>query len=391
MSAKALRTKYSRMKIGIITLPLETNYGGLLQNYALQQILHKCGHEAYTIDCKFPKNAYTSNKPYKYLLFRIRQIKRRLLGRAYCPNRSIRLKIIENCEGFIQENILLTPPAINHKEYVEILKKYNFDALVVGSDQVWRPQYSPNITNGFLDFIKDEKAIKRLTYAASFGEDNWEFSEKQTNECSHLAKLFDAISVREESGVMLAKKYLGVNAEHVLDPTMLLEQENYINLVERKEEKKSPGNLFCYILDKNESINRFIQDVEQKLLLKSFQVKAQNNTGMLRKGYDIKDYIVPSPTKWLRAFMDAKVVLTDSFHGCVFSIIFNKEFWVTGNKGRGNARFDSLLKQFGLENRRIDIDKINDVDFAEPIDWERVNSIKKEWQEKSINFLKENL
>ena len=77
MSAKALRTKYSRMKIGIITLPLETNYGGLLQNYALQQILHKCGHEAYTIDCKFPKNAYTSNKPYKYLLFRIRQIKRR--------------------------------------------------------------------------------------------------------------------------------------------------------------------------------------------------------------------------------------------------------------------------------------------------------------------------
>ena len=149
------------------------------------------------------------------------------------------------------------------------------------------------------------------------------------------------------------------------------------------------GNV--YANDKNESINRFIQDVEQKLLLKSFQVKAQNNTGMLRKGYDIKDYIVPSPTKWLRAFMDAKVVLTDSFHGCVFSIIFNKEFWVTGNKGRGNARFDSLLKQFGLENRRIDIDKINDVDFAEPIDWERVNSIKKEWQEKSINFLKENL
>ena len=89
--------------------------------------------------------------------------------------------------------------------------------------------------------------------------------------------------------------------------------------------------------------------------------------------------------------MDAEMVFTDSFHGCAFSIIFNKPFWVIGNKERGNARFDSLLKQFNLENRRFDINEINKIDLTQPIDWEKVNTIKKEWQEKSLNFLKENL
>ena len=89
--------------------------------------------------------------------------------------------------------------------------------------------------------------------------------------------------------------------------------------------------------------------------------------------------------------MDAKMVFTDSFHGCVFSIIFNKPFWVIGNDYRGNARFDSLLKLFNLENRRIRISEICNIDLTEPIDWEQVNSIKKVWQEKSINFLKDNL
>ena len=89
--------------------------------------------------------------------------------------------------------------------------------------------------------------------------------------------------------------------------------------------------------------------------------------------------------------MDAKMVFTDSFHGCVFSIIFNKPFWVIGNTERGNARFDSLLKIFNLQDRLISPDDINKTDLTLPINWEKVNSIKKEWQEKSFNFLKNNL
>ena len=206
-----------------------------------------------------------------------------------------------------------------------------------------------------------------------------------------MAKLFDAISVREDSGIALCEKHLDVDAIHVLDPTLLLEKEDYIKLVEKAKEPISGGNLFCYILDNKDSIENGIKEIEQKLSLKSFQVKAKISKGTISKGEKLKDHVIPSPTKWLRAFMDAEMVFTDSFHGCVFSIIFNKPFWVIGNKERGNARFDSLLKQFNLENRRFDINEINKIDLTQPIDWEKVNTIKKEWQDKSLNFLKENL
>ena len=89
--------------------------------------------------------------------------------------------------------------------------------------------------------------------------------------------------------------------------------------------------------------------------------------------------------------MDAKMVFTDSFHGCVFSIIFNKPFWVIGNKERGNARFDSLLNLFGLESRRLDINSLENIELTAPIDWNKVNTIKREWQDKSLKFIVNNL
>lgn len=377
------------MKIGIITHPLHTNYGGLLQNYALQQVLTKLGHEAFTIN-KRHHDIYTQTWP-KRAKWRIKQIIKYLIGRKYQPTYK-GLQIIRNeCNKFINRNIHTTPPYLTQEELYNIIEDHRFNCYIAGSDQVWRPDYAENIYNDFLDFCQHQQGIKRIAYAASFGVDSWEFDEEQTKECSRLAKLFDAISVREESGLALCKKHLGVDAVHLLDPTMLLEKEEYIKLANDASEQKSEGNLFCYILDNNHRIEKAIKEIETKLSLHSFQVKAKNTSQTLKRGEDIKDYIIPSPTKWLRAFMDAKMVFTDSFHGCVFSIIFNKPFWVIGNKERGNARFDSLLKIFNLQNRMIGIEDIDKTDLTLPIDWEKVNTIKKEWQEKSFNFLKNNL
>ena len=378
------------MKVGIITQPLQTNYGGLLQNYALQQVLYELGHEVYTINRKYPFDVY-SFKLYKYLIFHIKQIIYKYIGKSYLPTKKEEFDIVKNCVKFIEDNILVTNAIISRKEYIELLKKHCFNAFVVGSDQVWRPQYSPNIMDDFFVFCQNEKNIKRIAYAASFGTSEWEFNEEETKECSRLAKLFDAISVREDSGIILCNVNLGVDAELVLDPTLLLDKEHYIKLVEKYNEEVSDGDLFCYILDDGDTINNVISDIVRSTSLKSFQVKANKSKRTLKRCEKISDYIIPSPTKWLRAFMDAKMVFTDSFHGCVFSIIFNKPFWVIGNDYRGNARFDSLLKLFNLENRRIRISEICNIDLTEPIDWEQVNSIKKVWQEKSINFLKDNL
>lgn len=371
------------MKIGIITQPLDKNYGGLLQNYALQQVLSRLGHEVYTIN---RNNLHRLN-----VIYSIKQFVRGLLGLPRDILYWEQLKIRKHCRAFVQKYIRTTELVKTPLKLPDIISKYQFDGYLSGSDQVWRPYYSENIYNDFLDFCQAEQGVKRIAYAASFGVSEWEFSEEQTQECKRLVQLFDAVSVREDSGVHLCKDYLDVDALHVLDPTLLLEKADYTKLVEDMSEPNSAGEFFCYILDNNQEIESAIQNISSKLSLKAFEVKAEKSNYSRKWGERIHDYVIPAPTKWLRAFMDAKMVFTDSFHGCVFSIIFNKPFWVIGNKNRGNARFDSLLKLFYLEDRRVDINSLESINLTAPIYWDKVNAIKREWQEKSIKFIIDNL
>lgn len=377
------------MKIGIITQPLGINYGGLLQNYALQKVLSKFGHQVYTINRN--NIGIYSRRSDILIKFYIKQFIKKYLNIPYSPTYSGFKYIRQLCTKFVDEHISKTEMFRNQRELRDIIKKYNFEAYIVGSDQVWRPCYSENIYNDFLDFCQDIKGIKRIAYAASFGVREWELNEEQTKECKRLANLFNAISVREDSGVELCKKHFGINATHLLDPTLLLQKEEYIELVESNNEPKIQGDIFCYILDTNPHIEEAIKNIEHKLSLDSFQVKPKNSNHSLRIGDRINDHVIPSPIKWIRAFMDAEMVFTDSFHGCVFSIIFNKPFWVIGNKERGNARFDSLLNLFNLTDRRINIEDINNTNLNATIDWDNVNRIKEEWQKKSFEFIKHNL
>lgn len=378
------------MKIGIITQPLAVNYGGLLQNYALQQTLLRLGHEVYTINRNNLPSIYFASLPQR-LKYSIKQWIKFFIGRPTYSLYWDHCRITKHCASFVQKNISTTDKFKTQEELLGIVRRYNFEGYISGSDQVWRPCYSENIYNDFLDFCQNVKGVKRIAYAASFGVSDWEFNEEQTQECKRLINLFDAVSVREDSGIHLCKDYFDVDALHVLDPTLLLEKEDYIKLAEEMKEPISSGELFCYILDNNQEIESAIECIASKLSLGAFEVKAKKNNFVRKWGEKIRDYVIPAPTKWLRAFMDAKMVFTDSFHGCVFSIIFNKPFWVIGNQGRGNARFDSLLKLFNLEERRVDINGFEDIDLNAPIDWDKVNSIKRDWQEKSLNFMTDNL
>lgn len=378
------------MKTGIITQPLHTNYGGLLQNYALQKTLRDCGHEVYTIN---KRKLRECRKPVIKTLLKdcARIIARRLLNKATSMTSGEIATIQRPCQKFVDNNITTTKKYHNDKELTEIVNRHKFEAYVVGSDQVWRPRYSANIYNDFLDFCQAENNIKRIAYAASFGVDEWEFTPRETTVCSRLAQLFDAISVREESGIELCRKHLKTEAQQVIDPTMLLSKETYMELAQQAGEEKSSGELFCYILDGNDSITHTIDLLEERLSMKSFQVTPKKKSRILKKNDRIEDYIIPAPTKWIQAFNDAKIVFTDSFHGCVFSIIFNKPFWVIGNNERGNTRFHSLLTKFNLKERLIDIKEIESTDLNTPIDWERVNTIKEEWKRESLNFIKKYL
>ena len=381
------------MKIGILTQPLKNNYGGLLQCFAMQTVLKRLGHEPWIVRRDVYRNEFTW---LERVFFNVKQVIKVFLGRKFVkllsPKKVSYVK--KNTKYFVSEYINPKTEIITTTEH---LKNYHltnkFDAYIVGSDQVWRPIYSPCITNYYLDFLPtDDNNVKRIAYAASFGVDEWEFSEEETKTCRDLLQKFDAISVRENSAVLLCDKYLNrADAVHVLDPTMLLDKEDYIRLVEKENEPKSPGTLFCYILDEDEKKNEIIDTIARQISAVPFTQMPKCHISYENLKYRLEDCVYPTVTAWLCAFMDAEMVVTDSFHGCVFSIIFNKPFIVYGNKGRGMARFHSLLSIFGLENRLVTNSEDALKIINKPINWEAVNIKKKEWQEKSLNFLKNNL
>lgn len=376
-----------KKKIGILTQPLHDNYGGLLQAYALKETLESLGHEVMIID------RHSHSSKFRVIASRIKSL---IIGRSI----NSKSKLSKKEKGLISINTLnfrqkyipnLTQLITTDKGMLE-LNNMGFDAYIVGSDQCWRPRYSPKISNYFLDFAENQKDIKRIAYAASFGVSEWEFDENDGKRCSELAKKFDAISVREDSGIELVSKHFGMDAQHLVDPTMLLTKDHYIRIANEENEIESGGNLKVYVLDKTSEKQSFIDSLEKKIRLNQFQVLPKKRL-TINKIEDINDFVYPNPSRWLRGYQDAKFVITDSFHGTVFSILFNIPFIALGNERRGMARFESLLKMFGLEDRliaNIDNFDINSLEHNK-IDWNAVNCILDKERKKAFEFLKTNL
>ena len=195
--------------------------------------------------------------------------------------------------------------------------------------------------------------------------------------------------MREDSAVTLCRDRFGVDAVHLLDPTMLLDKDAYISLVEKEQVKESPGNLFSYILDSSSEKNKIVDTIANKFVLNAFSVmQPKRFSDLHRQGVD--DCIFPPVEEWIRGFMDAQFVVTDSFHGTVFSILFNKPFISIANKSRGLTRFTSLLKLFRLGDRLVYSSGDFNPESLNEIDWEKTNRIMEREKEKSIQFLKKN-
>lgn len=377
------------MRIGILTLPLHTNYGGILQAYALQTVLERMGHEVIEIEKKQKGKDCLGNLAF--------QLVPRLFNRIIlksdiqlCPE-LFKLKfepvIRRHTNGFIGRYLHVK----SGLSYEEVVGSCCLDYLVVGSDQVWRPLYVENVEDYFIGF-SPEMTTKRISYAASFGVDKWEFSDEQTGRCSALAKRFTAISVRERSGVDFCNKYLGVKAVQVLDPTLLLEQADYVRLLDMTNKEGMAGNLFCYILDKTARKKSMIDDFARMSGLTPFYTKAKKPATLKNCIRNIGDCVIPGVTDWVKSFVNADLVITDSFHGCVFSIIFNKPFWVFVNSDRGAARFNSLLSIFNLSDRILSEDTdLDHFEWRKSIDWEFVNKQREIHKANSISFLKTHL
>lgn len=365
------------MRIGILTPAPRVNYGGIMQAYALQTVLERMGHDVKVIYT--PRKLWGLpfwEKPFAYTKRIIRKYILRKGNKVLVEKyeNEIFPLISQYTQRFVDNYIHLF-----RVDNFSQLKENDFDAIVVGSDQIWRPKYHNKIEEYFLDFARSWK-IKRIAYAASFGTDEWEYTPTQTVACANLIKLFDVITVREESGVNLCKKHLSIVAKHVLDPTLLLNQDDYIRLVRQSNTSKSKGSLFHYILDDSLTKQSIIKSIADELNLIPFHV----NGKVYVRTAPLEERIQSSVEQWLRGFMDADFIVTDSFHGCVFSILFKKTFIVIGNEKRGMARFHSLLEMFGLEDRLMTTENFT---VNTDIDWTDVHSKLNTWKQESMSYL----
>ena len=322
-------------RVGILTLPLYDNYGGIIQAAALYHSINEKGYDSFFIY----KDFYQS---------RWRKLAVKVLSHAPFQNiRKIRSKYKNRKihEDFIDKFLCLrTDVVCNKDELAHTLSLNKFDIVVVGSDQVWRMEYIDKRYYGayFLDFVP-HTGISRIAYGASFGVDYWQHKDKSKQVANWLSK-FEAISVRERSGRDLCLQLGQSNTYQVVDPTLLVDKSFYTDIIGLSDIENT-SSLVCYFLDDsdlhravfNDLYNYFGCDLEKKITL-------------IYEKKDFQEYTIPD---WLKILSEAEFILTDSYHGLIFSLIFNKPFLIVDNSERGSARFESLLYDVGLEDKRI--------------------------------------
>jgi hypothetical protein len=333
-------------KIGILTLPFEPNYGWILQLYALKTIIANYGYSVVVINRKWD---VAQKRGFIY------RTKRWIYYNILCGN----------FYRFEKKHFIKTMEISSQKE-MGLINQYEFNSIVVGSDQVWRIENTRGVKyNFFLDFV-NLPDTKKIAYAASFGTDVWKGSGEEIATIKKLLHNFDFISVREKSGVDLCKTLFDLNVVNVVDPTLLLKMSDYNQLI--KSATRSKTNLLTtYILD-------FTDD--KKVLIKILEKEFSFSTKYLYPKKKRPITIYKSIENWILNIKNAKFVLTDSFHGMVFSIIYKKQFLVYANKDRGIERFTSLLEQLGLMDRLIYKSQDFDIrNIEKKIDYDDVDKV----------------
>jgi len=350
------------MKVGILTFHYSNhNFGAVLQTYSLYKYVESLGYEPYIINYS-PK---------------IRSLKGKVIDQLM---KSLGFRF----EKFRNERI---PNILSRTTTNADLRKLNqfLDVFIVGSDQVWRYRGDKqSIRTYFFDFVDKEKL--KISYAASFGIETWNAEEAVTHEIAALAKRFDAVSVRESSGVKICKNDFGVDAVKVLDPTLILDRSYFEELAASANLKESKRYLAYMILDETSATENFFRQFASNHQLKFIRIKGKRIS--MKKHL----FLFNRVEKWLSYLKNADLIVTDSFHCVVFSLIFRKKFVCLANSNRGTTRLVNLLKMVNLEDRFFtDAAQIEGSRVFEDIDFERVERALTDEQLRSVTFLKSNL
>lgn len=388
------------MKIAILTFWETTdNYGQVLQGYALQTYLRSLGHSAFVIrydhDGKFRKGKVTRNRIKKivklitvypviqYLLCRKEQkaLKKRL---KYNQSRNVQRNFDEFRRRYYEYS-----PVLYHSLRELQDNSPTADIYIVGSDQVWGwslEKYDNRVF--FLDFGSD--TMKRVAYAPSFAMEK--YFEKYKPELHELLEKFNAISVRERTGVDICKS-VGFDAEWVCDPTMLLESKDYMHFLSKKQEAAS---LFMYSINIEKKEDIFWDEIQAIASNNGLKIIVTTSSGHIPANelFEGVFYDYSTVEGWLSNIFNSKFVVTTSFHGVSLCILLNKEFAfvpLSGKYAKGNNRVTDLLKLLELENHIVNNENPICSIFCRTTDWENTNKLMNEFRKKSQTFLISNL
>jgi len=335
-------------KIAIITLHGYFNFGNRLQNYALQETLKIFNYEVQTIPVDINsfvcKNNKISNK-----IARIKQMTIKMIIKKICgilrdfKNKKANFLRKELFIDFTKKNIAESDFVINSENLNDFFLR-NFEFFVTGSDQVWNPNITFEASIAF--FLLFSEKNKRIAYAPSFGVSviptKYKLKYQQwLNEITHL-------SIREELGANIIKELTGRNVPVLVDPTLLLTKEQWLSISKVHSEKPKQEYLISYFLgEKTKDAIKFIEKISKKYKLKIV------NLAEIRE----KKYFFVGPSEFVDYLYSSKIIITDSFHGTVFSILFEKPFVVFDRVGTYsmNSRIDTLLSKFHLNSRKWDI------------------------------------
>lgn len=345
------------MRVGTLTFHWASNYGAILQSYALQTYLSNQGVQAEIIDY-VPRNVVAAQ-------FRQRLKKLDLSDMV----REWKMRT------FRRKHLVLSPKTYHSRNDLQNLPG-DYDAIVCGSDQIWNEWFTLNAEGGptrsyLLDFAPLE--VKRVSYAASFGLD--QLSDQLAAIVQPELAKFQSIGVREESAAAIVKS-LGLTAQVVVDPTLLLTADSYQRLI-GEHTPRHTYRFFSFLLHGNQPV------AEQ----------ARKYVSESRfPGEDLYDRGSVSVIDWLCHVRNAEFVLTNSFHGAVFCLIFRRPFVVVPVEGPGhamNGRFETLLKAVGLEDRMLREYSEARIDALAglPIDWHAVDEALDKMRESSAEFL----
>jgi hypothetical protein len=325
------KRSYRKIKVGVIGLEHSHNIGNNLLKYAMFIVLSELGYDPYIVGMKFLDHNIT----------------------------------------FIQT---ITKLILINNSYSEI-KENDYDILMVNSDQTWRKwpycNYKYFYDIAFLKFAENW-TVPKIVYGASLGINIWEYNTEDEKIAKLLLKKFKAVSVREKGSIQLIENHLGIKPDFVLDPTLLINKDYYLNFIKNYKSKISKNDKYICI---------YCISYMKQLISLINRIKAINNYKIFWIT-NIKDFIY--------GIYYSKGVITDSFHGTIFSIIFNKPFITLINEKSGEERFNSLKEIFNIRNRINDIDSEPDITLLEKplyLNMYLFNKLKK----KSIRFLKNNL